>query len=108
MCGVRIEQSDLRYALKMNIFAAYDIMKIDVSDLERDYEEEIHRLIEKIEGMNPKELEEDVFKQFTFDLCRTCQRKLLKNPLGASDKTSANTDLPPFDVDDFLRKLGDT
>jgi uncharacterized protein with gpF-like domain len=107
MCGIRIEQPDLRYVLKMNIFAAYDTMKIDVSDLERDYEEEIHKLIEKIEGMNPKELEEDVFKQFAFDLCRACQRKLLKNPFGAPDKTNANADLPPFDVDDFLRRLDD-
>jgi len=105
MCGARIEPVELRYVLKMNLFAAYDTMKIEPSDLERDYEEEIHKLIEKMEGMNPKELEEDVFKQLVFDLCRNCQQKFLKNPLGPSGKTAE--DFPPFDVDDFLRRLTD-
>lgn len=105
-CGVRIESTELRYVLKMNIFAAYDTMKLEASDLERDYEEEIQKLIKKMEGMNPKELEEDVFKQLTFDLCRACQQKFLKNPLGASEKAN-ETEFPPFDVDDFLRRLGD-
>ena len=107
MCGVRLELTDLRYVLKMNIFAAYDTMKIEPSDLGRDYEEEIQRLIEKMQGMNPKELEEDVFKQFTFDLCRSCQQKFLKKPLGNPEKTAAESELPPFDVDDFLRRLED-
>jgi hypothetical protein len=90
----------------MNIFAAYDTMKLEASDLERDYEEEIQKLIEKMEGMNPKELEEDVFKQLTFDLCRNCQQKFLKSPLGIPEKAN-ETDFPPFDVDDFLRRLDD-
>ncbi len=104
MCGARIESTELRYVLKMNLFAAYDTMKIESSDLERDYEEEIRKLIEKMEGMNPKELEEDVFKQLVFDLCRGCQQKFLKNPLGLPGK---GDDLPPFDVDDFLRRLNE-
>jgi hypothetical protein len=107
MCGIRIETTELRYVLKMNIFAAYDTIKIEASDLERNYEEEIQKLIEKMEGMNPKELEEDVFKQYTFDLCRNCQQKFLKNPLGNLEKTTEKSDFPPFDVDDFLRRLED-
>jgi hypothetical protein len=106
-CGGRIETTDLRYVLKMNIFAAYDTMKIEASELERDYEEEIHKLIEKMQGMSAKELEEDVFKQFSFDLCRNCQQKFLKNPLGTSEKSAKSADFPPFDVDDFLRRLND-
>ncbi|GAB4353228.1 MAG: hypothetical protein Kow0099_37470 [Candidatus Abyssubacteria bacterium] len=104
MCGARIETSELRYVLKMDIFAAYDTLKIEQSDLERDYEAEIKQLIERIQGMNPRQLEEDVFKHLTFDLCRACQRKFLKNPLG--DRPEHHSDLPPFDVDDFLRRLG--
>ncbi|RJP21364.1 MAG: hypothetical protein C4520_10145 [Candidatus Abyssobacteria bacterium SURF_5] len=107
MCGVRIELTELRYVLKMNIFAAYDTMKIEPSDLERDYEEEIQRLVEKMEAMNPKELEEDVFKHFTFDLCRSCQQKFLRSPLGAPERAAGENEFPPFDVDDFLRRLDD-
>jgi len=107
MCGARIAPEELRYVLKMSIFAAYDKMEIELSDLEKDYEEEIRKLTEKMEHMDPKQLEEDVFKQFSFDLCRACQQRFIENPLGsdaAGHKPSS--DLPPFDVDDFLRQLG--
>ena len=107
MCGARIERNELRYVLKMNIFAAYDTLEIELSDLEKDYEDEISKLIEKIEDMDPKQLEEDVFKQFNFDLCRRCQQKFIRNPLGYKGDTPEKTrELPPFDVDDFLKKLG--
>lgn len=107
MCGARIETDELRYVLKMDLFAAYDTMKLELSDLEKDYEDEIRNLIEKMEQMSPKELEEDVFKELKFDLCRKCQQKLLKNPLGnKAEKSETTSDLPPFDVDDFLRRLG--
>ena len=108
MCGGRIERKELRYVLKMNIFAAYDTLEIELTDLEKDYEDEIGKLIEKMEGMDPKQLEEDVFKQFTFDLCRRCQQKLIRNPLGYKrDISEKSGELPPFDVDDFLKKLDD-
>ena len=107
MCGVRIASEDLRYVLNMSIFAAYDKMEIELSDLEKDYEEEIRKLTEKMEHMDPKQLQEDVFKQFNFDLCRACQQKLLANPLGSGPaEQEPSSDLPPFDVDDFLRQLG--
>ena len=58
MCGARIAPEELRYVLKMSIFAAYDKMEIELSDLEKDYEEEIRKLTEKMEHMDPKQLEE--------------------------------------------------
>lgn len=107
MCGARIEQNELRYVIKMSMFAAYDAMQIELSDLDKDYEEEIHRLIKKMEHMDPKQLEEDVHKQFVFDVCRRCQQHILKNPLGSRSKVSdLPEELPPFDVDDFLRQFG--
>jgi hypothetical protein len=106
MCGVRIERNELRYALKMSIFAAYDTLQIELSDLEKDCEDEIRKLVESMEDMNPKELEEDVFKQFKFDLCRRCQQRFIKKPLGTRrDEDASPKELPSFDVDDFLRKL---
>ena len=107
-CGARIEANELRYMLKMNIFAAYDTLKIEHSDLKKDYEDEIRKLIEKMEQMDPKELEEDVFKKLKFDLCRRCHRAFLKSPLGGEPAdTESVSELPPFDVDDFLRQIDD-
>lgn len=107
MCGGRIEPKELRYVVKMTVFAAYDALEIELTDLERDYTEEIRSLIEKMEHMNPKELQEDVFKQLSFDVCRECQQKLIRNPLGnKAGSRKPLSDIPPFDVDDFLRRLG--
>lgn len=107
MCGERIEPKELRYVVKSTIFAAYDTLEIELTDLARDYTEEIRGLIEKMEHMDPKKLQEDVFKEFSFDLCRGCQQKFLRNPLGnKSRRDISEGDLPPFDVDDFLQQLG--
>jgi len=104
MCGARVERNMLRYVLKMDIFAAYDTMQISFKDLSRDYEEEIRRLVEDIKNMDPKQLEEDVSKQLSFDLCRKCHQKFLKNPLG-NGAGGEDASFPPFDVDDFLRQI---
>lgn len=105
-CGDRIERNDLRYVLKMNIFAAYDKLEIEISDLTKDYENEIEKLVKEMEQMDPKQLEEDVFKQMSFDLCRKCQQSFIRDPLGNKfDAAEESSELPPFDVDDFLRRL---
>jgi hypothetical protein len=108
MCGTRIERTMPRYVLNMSVFAAYETLEITASDLARNYEEEIKELIEKIKKMDPKQLEEDIAKQLHFDLCRACHQKFLKDPLGnQSESRRSSSPLPPFDVDEFLRKIRD-
>jgi hypothetical protein len=59
-----------------------------------------------MEDMDPKQLEEDVFKQLNYDLCRRCQQRFIRNPLGYVRNTNEKSgELPPFDVDDFLERL---
>jgi hypothetical protein len=103
MCGTRIDSETPRYRLKMNVFAAYERLEIAAADVSRDYEEDIRKLVEEMEGMDPKRLEEDIAKQLNFDLCRPCQRKFLNDPLG--NRGGRRPSIPTFDVDEFLRKL---
>ncbi len=103
VCGTRIECEAPRYRLKINVFAAYERLEIGAADVSRDYEEDIRKLVEEMERMDPKQLEEDVAKQLNFDLCRPCQRKFLSDPLGNRGERGAS--IPTFDVDEFLRKL---
>ena len=106
MCGGRIDRDKLRYTLEMKAFAAYDTLKISAADLSRDYEEEIRNLVEDMKEMDPRQLEEDVSKQLSFDLCRPCHQKFLKNPLGGrGGRAESGPSLPPFDVDEFLRRI---
>ncbi len=103
MCGARIEPDMPRYGIKMSVFASYDTLEITAADLASDHEEDIRKLVEEMKEMDPKQLEEDVAKQFNFDLCRPCRRKFIRNPLG--DRGDRDSSIPAFDVDEFLRKM---
>ena len=82
-CGeTLLADSDVRYKLKIEVFAAYDPMEISPSDLERDLESELATLIGEMEKMDPKKLEDQVYRRFDFDLCPQCQEQFLRDPLG--------------------------
>ena len=82
MCGKPLlVDEDVRYILKVEVFAAYDPMELTEDDLKADRLKEIRELVKRMEQMDPKELEEQVYKKLTFDLCPACRKKYLKNPL---------------------------
>ena len=82
MCGKPLlVDEDVRYVVKLEVFAAYDPMELVEEDLEKDHLEEISDLIEKMEGMDDQEIEDQVYKSLRFDLCPSCQRKYIKDPL---------------------------
>lgn len=87
-CGQTIQQGALRYVAKIEVFAAYDPLQISFEDLMRDHTGEIDALLEQCEGMTEEELMRDVHVTFRFDLCRTCQKAYVANPLPppASDR----------------------
>jgi len=70
-----------RYVVKIEVFAAYDPMELTEEDLEQDYLEEIAELVERMKDIDPRKLEEGVYKSFRFDLCPACQKEYLKDPL---------------------------
>ena len=80
--GTLLLDSDVRYVVRIEIFAAYDPMEIAPSDLNRDCRAEMGDLIARMETMDPEELQDQVHRHFQFDLCPTCQREYLENPLG--------------------------
>jgi len=90
MCGKPLLlDEDVRFEVKIEVYAAYDPMEITEEDLKEDLEEEIHEIIEEMEDMDEEELEEGVYKSFKFDLCATCHRIYLNDPLGISSRGRA-------------------
>ena len=73
--------SDVRYVLDIRGYAAYDPLEITNADLEKDLKAEIDRLLSRMEGEDPRSLEEDVFKEFRLDLCPRCWKLYRKDPL---------------------------
>ncbi|PYJ80855.1 MAG: hypothetical protein DME22_22990 [Verrucomicrobia bacterium] len=83
-CGRPIEQGKLRYIAKIQVFAAADPLEITLEDLLRDTRREIDRLLQQCEELTEEELMRDVFVKFEFDLCRTCQKAYVTDPLSAA------------------------
>ena len=85
ICGKQIKSN--RYILKIVSYAAYNGLEINLLDFTRDYEKELQQLVEKLKRQKKSMAEEDVFKTFKFDLCRSCHQRYIKNPLGKNPKS---------------------
>lgn len=79
MCGKSLlAEEDIRYVVKIEVYAACDAdMDIDedLLDMEEDEEE-----MDEMEDAS-ETLEDDEYKTFRFDLCSKCHKKYLHDPL---------------------------
>ncbi|HOL19095.1 MAG TPA: hypothetical protein PLT82_03035 [Candidatus Hydrogenedens sp.] len=80
-CGKILKQDELRYRIKIEGMAIYEQNEIHLADLIRDHQDEISDLIKKMENMSPDELEEQIYKNFEFDLCPACYKIYIRNPI---------------------------
>lgn len=71
-CGKRLNRGELRYVLKMELYAAPEVV-ITEEDLKKDLSEEIKRLAEITKGMSKKDLSEEVFVSYKLTLCKNCR-----------------------------------
>jgi len=56
-------------------------LEITDQDLAKDIRAEIARLFRQLDGISEEEVQNEVYRQFEFDLCATCQRKYVRQPL---------------------------
>ena len=81
-CHKTCEVSDPRYVVKIEVFHAAGDLTIDVEELlKTDYRAKIRDLLKEMERSDPEELQDDVYRRFTYTLCRDCQRLYLSDPL---------------------------
>jgi hypothetical protein len=72
---------DLRYVVRMEIYAAIDTAEIDDGDDDRDYLMEIQDIVQRGEDVENDRIGDDVYQQLRFDLCPECRGKFLKSPI---------------------------
>lgn len=72
-------EDDLRYVVKLEVYAAFDPLEIDD---DRDHLLEIHEILERLDDATSEEIGDEVYQQLRFDLCPECRKRFLKNPLG--------------------------
>lgn len=103
-CHKTIEPGALRYTVRVDIRAAYEEMEIGLAELVQDHRAEMLALIERLRHKSPKEIEETVYKGIKLDLCPSCQRAFIANPLRFHPEQGVEDDA--INIDEFLRTLG--
>ncbi len=103
-CGRNLAKGSLRYTVTVDVKAAYDELEVGLLDLVRNHRDELARLIEQLRERDVKELEESVYKHLELDLCPSCQRAFLKDPLRFTP--GEGVEPSTVDIDSFLRSLG--
>lgn len=103
-CGMELDRKGLRYTVKIDVHAAYDEMEVGLLDLVRNHRQEILDLIAQLEKRNPQDVEDQIYKRITLDLCPACQRAFLRNPLRFHPEQDDRG--YEVDIDAFLRSLG--
>ncbi|RIK81509.1 MAG: hypothetical protein DCC67_08110 [Planctomycetota bacterium] len=73
-------ERELRYVVRVEVYAALEPMADDVED-ERDHLEEIQDILERLDAEDAQ-ISDDVYQQKRYDLCGQCRNRYVKNPLG--------------------------
>lgn len=83
LCKREIDaEEDLRYVVKMEVYAAFDPAASDEEDDDdRDHLQEIQDILERLEDTESDQICDEVYQQLRFDLCPECRKKFIKNPL---------------------------
>jgi hypothetical protein len=75
-------QEDLRYVVKIEVYAAFDPTSVGEDENDRDHLQEVQDILECLDNADDDQIGEDVYQQLRFDLCPECRKKFLQNPLG--------------------------
>ena len=75
-CGKDLPLEEQRYVLKVELFAAPDVV-LSKEDLEKDHRVEMAKIYEKLKTMDSQKLTEQVYTQHKFDLCPACRNTFL-------------------------------
>ncbi len=82
-------ERDLRYVVRMEVYAALDPIDLGEDD-DRDDLQEIQDILERLDDAQDDRIGDDVYQQVRYDLCSECRRKFLHNPLGLSTRAQFN------------------
>jgi hypothetical protein len=75
-------EDDLRYVVKLEVYAAMEPLEAEEAGEDRDHLLEIQEILERIEDSGNDHIGEDVYQKQRYDLCADCYKKFIKNPVG--------------------------
>ncbi len=81
-CGVSLGANDgQRYVVRIEIFAAAGPVELDL-DSSKDAGQEMNNVLKTLASANPDDVEDRTYRNFRFDLCDACRKKVMERPLG--------------------------
>jgi hypothetical protein len=81
-CGAGLLlDAPVRYEVRIEVKSAYDPLELSEEDLEKAAGE-LKRTVEFLQNYSGDQAQDEVYREFRFDLCATCQKAYLKSPLG--------------------------
>ncbi len=73
-CGKELPPGGLTYVIDIKVFAGFDGLLLEP---EEGIDKELRRLMDQIEKSDPKELEKEVYEEFTLLLCKSCRDRFV-------------------------------
>ena len=81
-CKRPLSNDDLRYVVRMEVYAAFEQNPFAEVDNERDHLQEIQDILQRADDAHDSAVAPEVYDQMRFDLCSECRKKFVKHPLG--------------------------
>lgn len=75
----------VRYEVRIEVKSAYDPLELTAEDLS-NAAAGLKQAVDAMKNVSAQEAQDEVYREFHFDLCRTCQKAFLKSPLGPAPK----------------------
>ncbi len=73
-CGKELPPGGLNYVIHIEVFAGFDGLLLEP---EEGVDKELRRLTDQIEKSDPKNLEKEVYEEFTLVLCKSCRDRFV-------------------------------
>ncbi len=79
--GGLLLDAPVRYEVRIEVKSAYDPLELTSEDLAQA-SKNLREAAQAVRGLSAEEAMDEVYREFRFDLCRTCQKQFVKAPLG--------------------------
>jgi hypothetical protein len=77
-CGTQLPYGSLVYMVQVKVFADFDGV---ILESEEESQQPLDQLLEQIKNEDPKELEKEVYEEFTLVLCKRCRDRFVDDTL---------------------------
>jgi hypothetical protein len=74
-CGKELLAGGLNYVIHIQVFADFDGLLLEP---EEGIDKQLRQLMDQVEKSDPKELEKEVYEEFTLLLCKSCRDRFVE------------------------------